>query len=89
LCVSKVYVGQLQAGEVDFVARRSGGDPVYIQVSYLIADEATREREFGTLRNIRDNYPKYVISLSPLLSRTSSEGITHLHLRQFLTEGLG
>jgi hypothetical protein len=84
----QVYVGQLQAGEVDFVARRSGGDPVYIQVSYLIADEATREREFGTLRNIRDNYPKYVISLSPLLSRTSSEGITHLHLRQFLTEGL-
>ncbi len=83
-----VYVGQLQAAEVDFVCEKAGGVRLYIQVSYVIADEATREREFGNLRAIHDNYPKYVISLTPMLSRSDHDGITHLHLRRFLTEGL-
>jgi predicted AAA+ superfamily ATPase len=73
---------------VDFVAQSIEGRQAYIQVSYLIADEATRQREFGTLRNIRDNYPKFVISMTPLLTRSDDEGITHLHLHTFLTEGL-
>ncbi len=45
------------------------------------ADDATRKREFGNLRAIRDNYPKYVISMNPLVSRQDSDGIIHLHLR--------
>nr|WP_296052525.1 hypothetical protein [uncultured Prevotella sp.] len=48
---------------------------------------ATREREFGNLRAINDNYPKYVISMTPLLTRNDDNGITHLHLRKFLKEG--
>ena len=83
-----VTVGQLQAGEVDFVCNRPKGQRVYVQASYIIADEATREREFGNLRAIRDNYPKYVISMTPLVSRQDSDGIIHLHLRRFLTKGL-
>ena len=54
----------------------------------FIADEATREREFGNLRAIKDNYPKYVISMTPLVGKQDSDGITHLHLRRFLSEGL-
>lgn len=46
------------------------------------------EREFGNLRLIKDNYLKYVISMTPLLTRNDDEGITHLHLRKFLMEGL-
>ena len=68
----KVYVGQLQAGEIDFVCSKSTGERVYVQVSYIVADEATREREFGNLRKINDNYPKYVISMIPLLSSAAS-----------------
>ena len=83
-----MYVGQLQAGEVDFVCERPDGRRAYVQVSYIIADEATREREFGNLRAIRDNYPKFVISMTPLLTRNDENGIIHLHLRKFLTEGL-
>ena len=83
----KVYVGQLQAGEVDFVCEKSNGDRAYVQVSYIIADDATRKREFGALQNLKDNYPKYVISMSPLVTRSDYEGITHLHLREFLTNG--
>lgn len=84
----EVTVGQLQAGEIDFVCTKSEGQRVYVQASYIIADEVTREREFGNLRAIKDNYPKYVISMTPLVSRQDSDGITHLSLRHFLTKGL-
>ena len=85
----EVTVGQLQAGEIDFVCKKPEGQRVYVQASYIISDEATREREFGNLRAIKDNYPKYVISMTPLIGRQDSDGITHIHLRRFLTEGLG
>lgn len=84
----EVSVGQLQAGEIDFVCTKPNGQRFYVQASYIIADETTREREFGNLRAIKDNYPKYVISMTPLVSRQDSAGITHLHLRRFLTVGL-
>lgn len=83
----QVYVGQLQAGEIDFVCTNPDGQRIYVQASYIIADMATREREFGNLRAINDNYPKYVISMTPLLTRNDDNGITHLHLRKFLKEG--
>ena len=84
----EVTVGQLQAGEVDFVCTKPGGGRVYVQASYLIADDITRNREFGNLQAIKDNYPKYVISMTPLVTRSDYDGITHLHLRTFLAEGL-
>ena len=83
----QVYVGQLQAGEIDFVCTKPDGQRIYGQASYIIADMATREREFGNLRAIKDNYPKYVISMTPLLTRNDDNGIKHLHLRKFLKEG--
>jgi len=83
-----VKVGQLQAGEIDFVCTRPTGERTYIQVAYLIADDETRQREFGNLKAIKDNYPKYVLSMSPLVSRSDNDGIIHLHLRHFLTHGL-
>lgn len=84
----EVTVGQLQAGEIDFVCNKSDGSRAYIQASYIIADESTREREFGNLHSIKDNYPKYVISMTPLVSKSDDDGVTHLSLRKFLLEGL-
>ena len=84
----EVTVGQLQAGEIDFVCNEPGGCRVYVQASYIVADATTREREFGNLHSIKDNYPKYVISMTPLVNKTDDNGVTHLHLRKFLTEGL-
>lgn len=83
-----VTVGQLQAGEIDFVCTKPGAGRVYVQASYIIADDATHDREFGNLHAIKDNYPKYVISLTPLVKKADDNGVTHLHLRRFLTEGL-
>jgi hypothetical protein len=53
-------------------------------VIYLIADEKTREREFGNLVNIPDNYPKYVVSLDEFNRGSEVVGIAHLHLLDFL-----
>jgi uncharacterized protein len=79
-----VSIGQLQAGEIDFVCEKKDGSRLYVQASYIISDQQTREREFGNLRAIKDNYPKYVISMTPLVSKNDENGITHLHLRKFL-----
>lgn len=84
----EVTVGQLQASEIDFVCSKPNGERVYVQVAYIIADAATREREFGNLRAINDNYPKYVISMTPLVTRSNDDGIIHLNLRKFLKDGL-
>lgn len=84
----QVYVGQLQAGEIDFVCTKPEGQRIYVQASFIIAEQATREREFGNLRSIKDNYPKCVISMTPLLTKNDDDGITHIHLRKFLREGL-
>ena len=82
----EVHVGVLNAGEVDFVCTKPG-KTVYVQVSYIISDESTRQREFGPLEKIKDNHPKYVISATPLLIQRDENGITHLSLRKFLKEG--
>lgn len=81
----KVNVGKLQAGEIDFVcSKKAGTKRIYIQAAYVIANNETREREFGNLRNIKDNYPKYVVSMTPGVTRNDDNGIIHLHLRNFL-----
>ena len=80
----KVSVGILRNGEVDFVATR-GGQTIYVQATYLLGSEETIEREFGNLTNIRDNYPKYVISMDPVGGELPEyPGINHVRLREFL-----
>jgi predicted AAA+ superfamily ATPase len=79
----KVFVGKDGDKEIDFIGEKNG-ERVYIQVCYLLADSKTIEREFGNLMNIQDNYPKYVISMDPMIVQSSNKGIHHLHLRTFL-----
>ena len=78
-----MYIGQYEQQEIDFVGIKQG-KRVYIQVTYLIADEKTKEREFGNLLNIPDNYPKYVVSLDEFNRGSEIAGIMHLHLLDFL-----
>ena len=79
-----VNVGILRAGEIDFVATKDG-KTIYVQVAYLLASDETISREFGNLANIRDNYPKYVVSMDPVSGELSEyPGIHHVHLREFL-----
>ena len=83
----KVQVGVLGASEVDFVCTKPD-KTAYVQVTYLMGDQSTRNREFGPLEKIRDNHPKYVISATPLLTSRDENGIKHISLREFLTKGI-
>jgi hypothetical protein len=78
-----VTVGNLQGKEIDFVAVKNG-KKVYIQASYLITDE-NREREFGNLLAIQDNYPKYVISMDKMIGESDYRGIKQISIRELLT----
>jgi uncharacterized protein len=79
-----VLIGKQNDREIDFIAERSG-EKMYIQVALRITEKQTMEREFGNLLAIKDNYPKFVITLDEY-SGASFEGILHLPLRQFLFE---
>lgn len=83
----KVQVGVLGAGEVDFVCTRPN-ETIYVQATYLIGEQSTRDREFAPLEKIRDNHPKYVISATPLLTSRNENGIIHISLREFLSKGI-
>ena len=84
----KVNVGILRVGEIDFVATR-GGNTLYVQVAYLLASEETVKREFGNLAGIKDNYPKYVVTMDPISGEMAEyPGIRHLRLRDFLKTDL-
>jgi predicted AAA+ superfamily ATPase len=79
-----VYTGKDEEREIDFVGEKNG-EHIYIQVCYLLADEKTIQREFGNLMLIKDNYPKYVVTMDPLSHQNTYKGIHQLHLRDFLT----
>ena len=78
-----VYVGQLHKAEIDFVAENPD-TTIYVQVTYLLASEDTAKREFGNLQLIKDNHPKYVVSMDRVYGLTNVDGIKHVHLREFL-----
>ena len=77
----KVTVGRTGDKEIDFVCDKQG-DKLYVQVSYLLASDETVNREFGAYNNIRDNFPKYVVSLDEF--DMSRNGIKHRNIRDFL-----
>lgn len=76
-----VKTGKVDNLEVDFVCKKND-ETIYIQVSYLLASEDTKEREFSVLENIKDNYPKYVLSTDEF--DMSRNGIKHVNLIEFL-----
>ena len=78
-----VYMGQLNGKEIDFVARR-GDEVKYVQVALQVTGEDTYEREFGNLKLIKDNYPKYVVTMDPNVRLIHDSGIVACTAREFL-----
>lgn len=82
----EVKIGQLYGTEIDFVGTK-GTDVVYVQAAYLITEEKTFNREFGNLMPIKDNYPKYVISMTPYMDSSKWQGVIHIPFVDFLKNG--
>lgn len=78
-----VSIGRAGDKEIDFAAVR-GRDKLYIQVAYLLADDSVIEREFSSLMSVRDNFPKFVLSMDSI--DRSREGINHRNIADFLLE---
>ena len=76
-----VNVGNIGEKEIDFIATKFE-KKIYVQVAYLLVDEDVINREFGAFDNIKDNYPKYVISMDTL--SYSQNGIIHKNIIDFL-----
>ncbi len=76
-----VTIGKTGNFEVDFIAEQ-GNRKCYVQVTYLLASPETIEREFRVYKDIKDNYPKYVVSMDEL--DFSQDGIQHYNIRKFL-----
>lgn len=78
-----VTVGKYADKEIDFVATKQS-ERIYVQVAYILSSEETTKREFGVYKNIRDNYPKYVLTLDEF--DMSRDGIIHKNIKDFLME---
>lgn len=78
----KAFTGSIGNKEIDFVFEKNN-QKIYIQVAYLITDQKVYEREFGNLKNINDNYPKFVVSMDALYLGNDN-GIAHMQLHNFL-----
>ena len=85
ICGYKVRVGVLGQNEIDFVAEKNN-ETVYVQVCYLIQEQATHDREFGNLLAIKNQFPKYVLSMDALNNSNTFMGIIHKSIPDFLIE---
>ena len=80
----EVYVGQLGAnGEIDFVTIENG-TPNYYQVSQTTLDENVLNRELAPLRRIKDNYPKYLLTLDDVFGEMNYDGIQKLNILKWM-----
>jgi hypothetical protein len=78
-----IYIGKLEDQEVDFIAEK-GSNKMYIQVTYLLAEASTIEREFSVLEAIADNHKKLVLSMDKV--DRSRNGIIHKNIVDFLLD---
>jgi len=83
---SAVSVGRIGKLECDFILRNAAMNYSYVQVAYTIAlSRETEDREYRPLEQIKDNYPKYVVTTDYLLQQRN--GIIHVNLMDFMKEG--
>ncbi len=78
----EIYIGKYDEEEVDFVIKNNDGIK-YIQVALSVRDEDTLKRELTSLKNIKDNYPKYLITLD--YDTNDFDGIKQISAIDFLT----
>ena len=82
----EVSVGRIGKLECDFVMRSPEMDYAYVQVALTIMlSRETEDREYRPLEQIRDNYPKYVVTRSDVIQRRG--GIKHVNALEFMLEG--
>jgi len=80
----EVFVGKLYNNEIDFIAEKQG-EKTYIQVAYKLESPQTVDREFSPLLAVKDQYPKFVITMDDFW-KENIEGVRHQHISEFLLQ---
>ena len=80
----KVYVGKHNDKEIDFVVQKPNNEREYYQVAFTVNDEKTFMREVSAFKNIKDNYPKYLLTLD--FDNTNIDGIQKLNVVDWLLQ---
>jgi len=83
----KVYVGSMTGGEVDFVTMDAQDRLAYYQVSESTLQPEVMERELKPLQRIKDNYPKYLLTLDEVNATADYNGIWKENVLKWLLEG--
>ena len=78
----KIYAGKNNDKEIDFVVQKPNNEREYYQIAFTVNDEKTFEREISAFRNIRDNYPKFLLTLD--FDKTNIEGIHKVNVIDWL-----
>ena len=81
----KVSTGKVDDREVDFVVQGDDGRMRYIQVAVSVADEEKLKQELAVFEAIKDNYPKYLLTLDDVFV-ADHDGIRTLNIIDFLLE---
>lgn len=79
-----VYVGDSSKYEVDFVGISDLNELSYYQVALTTMDEKVLKRELRSLEQIRDSYPKYLLTLDTINRTANYNGIQKLNLIDWL-----
>ena len=79
-----VFIGKQGDKEIDFIAEKQG-NKIYVQVAYKLESEETVKREFSTLLAIKDQYPKFVVTMDDFWKETV-EGVKHFYISDFLLD---
>ena len=80
-----VYVGDIDKGEVDFVAIKNN-QTEYYQISATTLNPDTLARELAPLQSVQDNYPKYLLTLDEFFGEANYNGIQKKNLIKWLLE---
>ena len=80
----RVYAGKINDKEIDFVVQKDKNERAYYQVAYTVSDEKTFEREISSLKSIKDNHPKYLLTLD--FDNTGIDGIQKVNIIDWLLQ---
>jgi predicted AAA+ superfamily ATPase len=80
----KIWTGTIRSGEIDFYVKNKTGDVEYFQVAWNLSESSTAEREFSSFEQIKDNYPKTLLTTESFPQ--SRNGIIHRNVFEWLLE---
>lgn len=83
-CGGKLYAGKNDNKEIDFVVQKPNNEREYYQVAFTVNDEKAYKREVSSLSNIKDNYPKYLLTLN--FDNVSIDGIQKVNVIDWLLQ---